>query len=251
MRTVDLLESKDARASAGIQTTRAAERGLTRRRGDALIARTMHARILVVIAGLVLGPGAGATDVTVVGLFPSKVVVQIDGGPLRTLAPGQKTEEGVTVVSVSRDSATFEIEGKRTTLGMGQARIARSAPAVESTTLTADLRGHFAADGQVNGRGVRFVVDTGATLVALPGPEARRLGIDYHKGQRVLLGTANGSAPGYLVKLDTVAVGGVVLYGVEAVVIESGLAHALLGMSYLNRMDMKREGNLMTLTRRY
>lgn len=212
----------------------------------------MNARLLAVVTGVLLAPVAGAADVTVVGLFPSKVVVQVDGGPLRTLAPGQKTPEGVLVVSVDRDSATFEIDGKRTTLRMGQARIARAPPAVESVTLTADLQGHFTAEGQVNGRTVRFLVDTGATVIALPSGEAKRLGVDYERGQKVLMRTANGTGSGYLVKLDAVAVGGVTLYGVDAVVIDgTGLAYPLLGMSFLNRMDMKREGNVMTLTKRF
>ena len=212
----------------------------------------MKGRVLAVVAGLLFGPVAGATDVTVVGLFPNKVVVQVDGGPMRTLGPGQKTPEGVVVVSVDRDSATFEIDGKRTTLGMGQARIARTAPAVESITLTADLQGHFAADGQINGRTVRFLVDTGATVIALPSGDARRLGVDYEKGQKVTMRTANGIGVGYLVKLDSVTVGGVTLYGVEAVVVDgAGLSLPLLGMSFLNRMDMKREGNIMTLTKRF
>ncbi len=66
------------------------------------------------------------------------------------------------------------------------------------------------------------------------------------------MGTANGTTSGYLVKLDTVKVGSVTLHGVDAVVMEGrGLGSPLLGMSFLNRMDMKREGDIMTLTRRY
>ena len=128
-----------------------------------------------------------------------------------------------------------------------------SSPAVaESAVLTADLQGHFRTDGQVNGRSVRFVVDTGATLIALPADEARRLSIDYRKGQMAMMRTANGTAAGYIVKLDTVSIGNVTLYGVDAVVLEGvGLATPLLGMSFLNRMNMMREGNIMTLTRRY
>ena len=209
-------------------------------------------RLAVIVVGLSASAVAGARDVTVVGLFPGKVVVQIDGGPLRTLAPGQKTAEGVTVVSVDRDSATFDIEGKRVTLGVSQARLGRSAPAAESATITADLQGHFSGEGQVNGRPLRFVVDTGATLVSIPAAEARRVGVQYTSGQKVLMRTANGTATGYLVKLDTVTVGGVTLHGVDAVVMEGvGLSFSLLGMSFLNRMDMRREGNIMTLTKRY
>jgi aspartyl protease family protein len=195
---------------------------------------------------------AGATDVVVSGLFTNKAVVQIDGGPLRTLAVGQATPEGVRLVSVERESAAFEIDGKRTVLGIGQARIARSEPAAQSATLVADTAGHFAADGKVNGQSIRFIVDTGATITAIPAAEARRLGIDVAKGQSVLLRTANGTARGRQVKLDVVSLGGVTLYGVEAVVMEGdGLAMPLLGMSFLNRMDMKREGSVLTLTKRY
>jgi aspartyl protease family protein len=196
--------------------------------------------------------GAAATDITVVGLFPNKALVQIDGGAPRTLTVGQKTAESVTLVGVDRDAATFEIDGKRTTIGLGQARIGRSEPSAQSATIMADLQGHFPAEAQVNGRPMRFLVDTGATFVSLPSADARHLGIDYTKGQQVLMRTASGGARGYMIKLDTVSVGGVTVYGVDAVVLEGeGLAVPLLGMSFLNRMDMKREGNVMTLTKRY
>jgi aspartyl protease family protein len=155
-------------------------------------------------------------------------------------------------VSVDRESAVFEIDGKRTTRGLGQARLRRSEAAVQSAVLHADLSGHFSADATVNGRPVRFMVDTGATVTAIPAADARRLGIDVSNGAPVLLRTANGTARARQVKLDVVSVGGVTLYGVEAVVMDGdGLSFPLLGMSFLNRMDMKREGSVMTLTKRY
>jgi aspartyl protease family protein len=200
---------------------------------------------------LLAASGAGATDVTVAGLFTDKALVQIDGGPLRTLSVGQKTAEGVVLLSVDRETATFDVEGKRLTVGIGHARMPGGSSA-ESVVLTADLQGQFIADGQVNGTSMRFVMDTGATLISLPSREARRLGLDYAKGRKVVMSTANGNAPGYFVKLDTVQVGGVTIHGVDAVVIEgNGLPYPLLGMSFLNRMDMHREGSIMTLTRRY
>ena len=114
------------------------------------------------------------------------------------------------------------------------------------------MQGHFRSDGQINGRTVSFTVDTGATLIALPSSEATRIGIDYQRGQQIMMRTANGTAGGYLVKLDTVSLGSVTLHGVDAVVVDGGgLSFPLLGMSFLNRMDMKREGDVMTLTRRY
>ena len=211
-----------------------------------------HCRLASFIVGLLLAAAAGATEVTVSGLFTNKAVVQIDGGRLQTLSVGQKTPEGILLVSVDRESATFDIDGKRATLGLGRARMGASAPAVESAVITADVQGHFSSDGQVNGMPVRFVVDTGATLVALPASEARRLSLDYLKGRKALMGTANGTTTGYLIKLDTVQVGSVTLHGVDAVVMDStGFGTPLLGMSFLNRMNMKRDGDIMTLTRRY
>jgi aspartyl protease family protein len=203
------------------------------------------------LSALAFSQAAAAVDVTVAGLFPNKALVQIDGGPLTTLAVGQ-TRDGVSLVSVDRDSATFTIEGRRVTLGIGKARIAASAPAPVSVSLTADLRGHFIAAGQVNRMPVEFVVDTGATYVALPAAVARRLSLDYHKGEQMFMNTANGTTVAYRVRLESVRVGEITLHGVDAIVIDGdGLTSPLLGMSFLNRMNMKREGDVMTLTQRY
>lgn len=204
------------------------------------------------ICGLLFAHGAAAVDVNVVGLFPNKAVVQIDAGALQTLAVGQKSAEGVVLLSVDRDGATFDIAGQRMTLGLGHARMKASTASAATVMVTADEKGQFVANGEINGVAIRFTVDTGATLVALPAAEARRLGLDYRKGQLVLLNTANGSAAAFRVKLDTVRVGEVTVNSVDAVVMEGeGLPVALLGMSFLKRMDIKREGEIMTLTKRY
>jgi aspartyl protease family protein len=121
-----------------------------------------------------------------------------------------------------------------------------------SVMLSADGLGHFATNGQVNGLPMRFAVDTGATFISLPAREASRLGIDYRAGQKAVMETANGDAFAYRVKLDTVRVGDVTVNNVDAVVMEGdSLPVALLGMSFLNRMDMHRDGQIMTLTKRY
>lgn len=208
-------------------------------------------RIATILVGLLVSGSAAAIDVTVAGLFPNKALVQIDRGPLRTLSVGQRTAEGVALVAVEQDGATFEVDGKRMKLGLGHARVGR-ASAAASVVLTADVRGHFAVDAQVNGAPMRFIVDTGATMIAISEAEARRLGLDYRKGSKAIMGTANGNTPAYRIKLDEVRVGDIALNNVDAVVIEGdGLSRSLLGMSFLNRMDMKREGDIMTLTKRY
>jgi len=209
--------------------------------------------IAALALGLAVALPAAATDVTVVGLSNSRASVSINGASPRWLAVGQRSPEGVLLVAVDREAATFEIDGKRRALGMNQAYVAgRSAAGGSgSVTLKADARGHFVADGQVNGGTVRFLVDTGATTIALPAADAKRLGIDYLKGERGMVQTANGTAPAYRVKLDTVRLGDITINGVEGVVLEGGLQTALLGMSFLNRTEMKRDGETMVLTKRF
>jgi aspartyl protease family protein len=118
-------------------------------------------------------------------------------------------------------------------------------------TLAAGPRGHFVGEGAVNGQPVRFLIDTGATSIALPASLAQRAGIDFRKGEPGLSNTANGLVPVYRVNLDTVRLGAIELQSVEAMVFEAGLDTALLGMSFLNRVEMRREGDTMTLTRRF
>jgi aspartyl protease family protein len=200
---------------------------------------------------ILFAAGANATDVNVIGLFPGKAVVSIDGAPPRTLSAGQHTAEGVTLLSTDRESATLDVRGQRRTLRIGQAYTAAGASA-QTVTLAADTRGHFVVDGQVNGGTVRFLLDTGATMIVLSSAEAARLGIDYRKGQPSMMNTANGVAPAYRVKLDSVRVGDITVNSVDAVVMEGGvLPVALLGMSFLNRMQMKRDGQVMVLTKRF
>lgn len=196
---------------------------------------------------------AGATDVNVIGLFPGKAVVVINRGAPRTISVGQRTAEGVVLVSADSHGAVLEVDGKREALAMGQHfETAGQTDARPSVTLPADSSGQFFADGQVNGAHVRFMVDTGATSVLLPLTEARRLGIDYRRGEPGRVQTANGVANAYHVVLDSVALGGITAYHVEAVVAEArGLDVALLGMSFLNRTEMRRDGAYMTLTKRY
>ena len=209
--------------------------------------------IASIALGLLVSTGAAALDVNVVGLFPNKAVVQIEGGALRTLSVGQKTRDDIILLAVGRDGATFDIQGRRVALALGSAR-RQASPAAETNyaVVPTNERGDLVADGEVNGMPVRFAVDTGATFITLPAREASRLGLDYHNGQKIMMETANGEVFAYRLKLDTVRVGGVAVQNVDAVITEgNSLPIALLGMSFLNRTDMKREGTTLTLTQRY
>jgi len=206
---------------------------------------------LIIATGWLGCTAAWATSVSVMGLFKDKAIVSIDGGKPRTLSAGQ-TVQGVRLLAADSDSASFDVDGKRRTLSMGQSFAGGPATAErQSVSLTADARGHFAAAGSLNGYPVSFLVDTGATSIAISAAEARRMGLDYKAGQAVGVGTAAGVVPAWRVKFNTVKVGSITLSQVDGMVVETGLSMPLLGMSFLNRMEMKRDGQTMTLTQRY
>jgi aspartyl protease family protein len=185
------------------------------------------------------------------GLFKDKAIVSIDGGKPRTLSVGQ-TVQGVKLVAADSTGARFEVDGKPRSLGMGQSFAGGTPVGTRQTvSLTADVRGHFAARGSLNGFPITFLVDTGATSIAISADEARRMGLDYRAGQSTGVSTAAGVVRAWNVKFNTVKVGGIVLNQVDGMVVESGLNVSLLGMSFLNRMEMTRDGQTMTLTQRY
>jgi len=196
---------------------------------------------------------ARAADVSLIGVIGDRAaVIAIDGGEPKTIKLGQ-TWNGVKVIAVEKTRATLEIEGKQRVLQLGQHhRGASQSEGRQSVTLAADARGHFFADATVNDQPVRFVVDTGASVVVLSGADAARLGLDYRKGRPANMQTANGATTGYLVKLEKVRVGGIELRNIDGVVVEQGLGNfGLLGMSFLNRLEMRRDGEKMELIRRF
>ncbi|HEY9099365.1 MAG TPA: TIGR02281 family clan AA aspartic protease [Thiobacillus sp.] len=191
-----------------------------------------------------------AASVSVVGLFKDKAIVTIDGSKPRTMSVGQ-TVQGVKLIAADSGSASFDVDGSRRVLGMGQSFAGGTASDRQSVSLTADARGHFAASGSLNGYPMSFLVDTGATSIAISSAEAQRMGLNYKSGQAYGVNTAAGIVPAWRVTFNTVKIGGITVNQVEGMVLEAGLSMPLLGMSFLNRMEMRREGQTMTLIQRF
>jgi aspartyl protease family protein len=206
---------------------------------------------VVVVSSLSIA--AMAVEVNVIGLFPDKALVEINGGKARVLSVGQSSPEGVKLISATGNSALFEIEGKRRTLQLGESISANFVSSNKpSVTLIADGRGHFVTSGTINDVTTQFLVDTGASSIAMSVAEARRLGVNYLRGEQGRTSTAGGVVSAYRVTLDRVKVGDIVLNQVEAIVIEGPtMSVTLLGMSFLNRLEMKRDGTTLTLTKNY
>lgn len=183
-----------------------------------------------------------AVWVRVVAIGPNYAQLEINQGTVRTLRPGDDSPEGVRLLSLTATHAEVKANGISQKLALGQ----KMAP---MAVLQADARGHYVTEIGINGRPTRAVVDTGATGIAFSRNEAERLGIAWQGGRPITVQTAAGPRPGYVVTLDSVQVGGIVLRQVDAIVssVPDAPAITLLGMSFLGRLEMKQQGNQLLL----
>ncbi len=198
---------------------------------------------------LLCASAASAQSVSMGGSLGSNALLVIDGKP-RNVAVGT-TVEGIHLLSVSGNEAVVDVKGKRLTLHLGDAQVNLGGRVSEGggrqIVLSAESGGHFFSNGTINGKTVRFLVDTGATNVSMGQDEADRIGLDYKNGQRGMMRTANGIVPVYRTSLTSVRVGDVVVYNVDATVAPGQIGHVLLGNSFLTRFQMRRENDKLTL----
>jgi aspartyl protease family protein len=209
--------------------------------------------VALLVGALAAGAPAAGQTVTLSGsLGDRKAVLVIDGEP-RTLAVGESVR-GIKLLALADGQAQIEMQGRRSTLRIGQAPVRISAGAAggggQQIVLTAGLGGHFTSTGSINGKAVSFIVDTGATAVSIGEPDAQRIGLDLQSADRRVVTTANGMVAVHRVLLSVVRVGDVEVHNVEAIVLPNALPHVLLGNSFLTRFQMKRENDRLTLDKR-
>jgi aspartyl protease family protein len=201
-----------------------------------------------------LAQAAIGQQVALNGVLGTKALLIVDGSAPKSVAPGE-THQGVKVVSASGDSAVVEVKGQRVNLRVGDApaSVGTKANGAAGTRIVLPVGsgGHFMSAGKINGREVNFMVDTGATMVALAVADAERIGLNYKSGQAMQANTANGVSLAWHVKLGSVRIGDVEVRDVDAAVVPQGMPFVLLGNSFLNRFKMQRDAGQMTLERRY
>jgi aspartyl protease family protein len=206
-------------------------------------------------AWLCLAAPCWAQAVSLAGLMGGKALLVVDGGAPKLVGAGE-SHSGVKLLNVQDGKAVVEIAGKPQTLRLGDSPVSvggggGNAGGGSRIVMTAGSGGHFFSQGQINGKAVQLLVDTGATSVALGPDDAIRVGLDYKAGQPVRVGTANGSAIGWRIKLSSLRVGDVEVYDVDAVVTNSAMPYVLLGNSFLTRFQMNRTNDQLVLVKRY
>lgn len=206
------------------------------------------AKALIVLPFLLLSKSALALDIQVYALFKDMAIVHIDGQQ-RKLRVGQVSPEGAKLISADSEQAILEINGKRENYTLGSHVSSNFPEAERDEARVWRQRGMYMTPGFINGQSVDFMVDTGASWIAMSRYQAKQLGINYfYEGTKGWASTANGTIPVYKITLDKVKVGGIELRNVAASVLEnSNPGYILLGNSFLNRVDMQREGQMMLL----
>ncbi|WP_417283801.1 retropepsin-like aspartic protease family protein [Comamonas sp.] len=198
--------------------------------------------------------GAGwAQSVALTGVLGSKALLVIDGGAPKAVASND-SHQGVRVLQVGADSVVVEIKGQRQTIRLGEAPVSvgsrGNGVSGSRIVLMADARGHFIDRGQINGKTMQYMVDTGASTVAIGRADAERMGLPYLQGTPVMMRTANGTAQGWKLILDSVRVGDVEVRGLEAIVASQSMPYVLLGNNLLAHFQMTRQGTEMILVKR-
>ncbi|MDM8547459.1 TIGR02281 family clan AA aspartic protease [Candidatus Venteria ishoeyi] len=193
-------------------------------------------------------------DIAIYGLMDNQIVASVNGESV-TLSAGD-SHQGVKLIRSDSLEATLEIEGRhyRYTLDEGiQAGFSAKAPEnkADRFRLFADNQGMFHTTGQINGKSLPVLIDTGATSVSLSERMAKSIGLDYSQGQKLQVSTAGGVEEAYLITLNSVKIGNIQQNYVEAVVIKGNYpTEVLLGMSFLRNLEIHRGGHYMDLQKK-
>lgn len=205
--------------------------------------KSLFAIIVFAIAPLCFG-----VEIEAKMLAQNTAILMIDGQQ-RALRAGSKSPEGVLLVSADGKQAVLEIEGKRKTITLSRG-IVNQFKAANKTEIriASGAGGHYQTQGLINGYQVEFLVDTGATTIAMNHFVAERLGIDYRAGTPITVNTANGPTKAFLVTLSSVSVGNIVVNQVSAAVSTTDSPSiVLLGNAYLSKVDLKIDQGVLVL----
>ncbi len=191
-------------------------------------------------------------DVKVLGLFKNMAVLDINDQ--RTVMRVGDTRHGnMRLLAANSEKAVFEIKGRRIVLSMSDTGAIRTDLPTSGGHMAQLISngGLYSVTGAVNGQLADFVVDTGASYVTMSPQQAKALRLDYSNARKIMMSTANGKSTAYVFTVKSVRIGGIELHNVEAAVMNNlSSSKILLGMSFLNQVDMKHGTGFMVLKER-
>jgi aspartyl protease family protein len=212
----------------------------------------MRRLFFLLLSCLLFTVQARAADILVLGLFKDMVILRVDGKQHK-LRIGEVTPEGIKLIAADSEQAVLEIDGRREVYHLGSHISATFSVPEKAGAMIRPINGMYHVSGFINRQPVDFLVDTGASSIALNARLARKLGINFrYEGEEGYSATASGYAKIYKLKLDSVQIGDIVVNNVDAAVLEGDFpTTALLGMSFLNRVNMKRDGEILILEKKW
>jgi len=187
--------------------------------------------------------------IEVEALMTNTAVLKIDG-QRKTLKVGQSFG-GVTLVAAYSRTATLEVDGQQMVVGISR-RIGANyqEPKEQVVTIKRNNQLQYHTTASINGRNMPVLVDTGANLVAMSEVHAKSLNIPFETGARGKVETASGLVDAWVITLRSVSVGGIKVEGVQATVVQGSFPNTiLLGMSYLQHVEMKESSGILSLSR--
>ena len=196
-------------------------------------------------------PALAAPEIIASGLFKNKALLTIDG-KRRLLKVGTSSPEGVALLSSNSQQASLLVDGEVITLRLSE-RIASAfkKPLVTEVKIPRGKNGHFFTAGAINGRPAKFMVDTGATSVAMNVHQARRLGINLNNAPSGFASTAGGVVETFRVTLDKVSVGSITLHNIAASIVDGDYpSDILLGNSFLSKIEMREQAGIMVFRKK-
>lgn len=211
---------------------------------------------LRIFAGLILCAAAmaqAAPQIRVVGLFANAALLNVDGQRVM-LKVGRVGPHGLELLAADSATALILVDGREQSFALERdyAPGGYAEPQKQSVRLVRERDGHYHASGQINGRSLSFMLDTGATTIAISQAQADALGLDYKRGTRVRISTASGEGWAWSIQLDSVSVSGIRQTMVPALVVPGSYpSQALLGMSFLNRLHWREEQGVLVLEAKY
>jgi aspartyl protease family protein len=206
---------------------------------------------LVILSICCLYCPSSMADVEVLGLFKNAAYLKVNGK--EQLVKAGSSFEGVQLLQADSKKARIVFNGQEQTVTVSTRISAHyQQPSLRQVSIRKNANHQYITTALINGRSTEVLVDTGANVMAINSVTADALGLNYRDGVPHAVSTASGKVLAYGVMLDSVELGSIRVNKVEASVLQGDFPESvLLGMSYLQHVEMREKSGVLMLLKRY